>query len=162
MFGMKNYFIYLLLICSCTAYEGSKESTTYNKIDIYFYGRSEIYYTEEAIKITVTDSTNVYRLNELKNLSKPILFGGRKGNEYTINLVFTDSDTGDELLIRILKNIGLKPTIIYGNGTIFDGSYRNDELVKYIASIIKLDAIKEYEGSLTRKGYKEFILKETN
>lgn len=85
------------------------------------------------------------------------MFGGRKGNEYTIDLVYTNSGSGDKLLVRIFKNIELKPTIVYGSGTIFEGSYRNEELVEYVSSIIKLDAIKQYEGDLTQKEYHNLL-----
>ena len=62
-------------------------------------------------------------------------------------------------MIRILKDLELRPAIIYGAGTIFDSSYRNKKLVDYVASIIKLDAIRKYEGSLTQREYEEHILK---
>ncbi len=158
---MKRYLIFLLIIiCSCSNYEGDKDSTDYDSIVISFRGYSKEYSTKEAIYISVTDSFIIDKLNTIKNSSESILFGGRKGNEYTVDLVYTNSDTGDKLLIRIFKNIELKPTIVYGAGTLFDGSYRNDELVEYVTSIIKLDAIKKYEGSLTQKEYDEFILKD--
>ena len=147
-----------MFLCFCSNYEGSKDSITYDSIKIYYYGASKDYSTKEEIIISVTDSADIKNLNTIKNTSELILFGGRKGNDYKIDLVYTDSDTGDKLLIRILKNIGLKPTIVYGAGTLFDGSYRNDKLVEYVASVIKLDAIKKYEGSLTQKEYDEFIL----
>lgn len=155
---MKRYLIlFTVLICSCSSYDGSKDNLFYDKIEILFDGRSQKYDTRGEFRILITDSSTIQKLNVLKNESKPILFGGRKGNDYSIDLLYQNSSTGDKLFIRILKNIELKPTVIYGAGTIFDGSHRNESLVDYVTSIIKLDAIKKYNGELTQEKYEELI-----
>ena len=164
--GMTKILILLvIIICSCSNYEGHKDSLEYDSIKIIFSGSSEGYSTKEKIVVFINDSSDVKNLNKLKNESRSILtfFGaGTKGLVYNIDLIYTNSKTGEKLLINILKDYEMKPVIVYGTGTIFDGSYRNEELVEYLSSIIKLDAIKKYGGDLTQKEYEEFILKETN
>ena len=105
---------------------------------------------------------NQLLINELKNKSKLTFFANTKGSEYVIDVIFTDNISGDQLLIRIFKSFEFSPTIVYGTGTLFDRSYRNEEFAEYVGSIVNLDAIKQYEGKLSQEYYDEFILKKGN
>ncbi|MBO6524841.1 MAG: hypothetical protein JJ971_13500 [Balneolaceae bacterium] len=125
----------------------------YDKVEIYFSGYSLEYLTSEEIVISNVDSNKVEKLNELKTFRNPIWFGNKKGTDYTIDLVYINSYSGEKLLVRILKSVNSEPTIIYGTGTIFDSSYRNDSLVEYVNSIIGLETIEQYNGSLNQEEY---------
>lgn len=152
---MKKYFIFtMILLSSCSKYKGDRNSLNYNSVEIEFDGYGE-YDIERSLIIPITDSTVVNQLNDLKNTSKSKYFASIKGTEYVIILIYTDSSTGDQLLIKILKSVDSTPTIIYGRGLIFEGTYKNIELVNYIASIIKLKAIKKYKGSLSQEEYEK-------
>ncbi|MFT4537265.1 MAG: hypothetical protein ACI9P5_004646 [Saprospiraceae bacterium] len=154
---MKKYFVFLIiLLCSCSKYKGNKDSLAYDNVEIIFDGYGE-YEIEGKLTVPITDSTVVEKLNDLKNKSQPKWFANIKGTEYVIRLIYTDSNTGDQLLIRILKSTNSTATIEYGAGTIFDGKYKNDKLVSYVSSIIKLEDIKQYEGGLSQKEYDKFI-----
>lgn len=129
---MKGYLIFLLIFfCSCSQYKGSKDSLNYDSIKIEFDGYSEKYETKEKIIIPVIDSNYVNKLNKIKKFSERKWFANVKGTDYIIRIIYSDSKTGNQLLVRILKSINSKPSIEYGPGTIFDGTFRNDELTNY-------------------------------
>lgn len=141
---MNRYLIFLLvLFFSCSKYKGGQDSLIYDVIKIEFDGYSKDYETKEKITISVTDSSEVRNLNNLKNISQRKWFTNVKGTEFIIRLVYTDSKTGEQLLVRILKSRDSTPSIEYGSGTPFDGSYENDKFFNYVASIINLKAIKQ-------------------
>lgn len=146
----------MVLFCSCSKYKGSEQSLKYDIIKIEFDGYSKDYETKEKITILITDSTEVRNLNNLKNTSQRKWFTNVKGTEFIIRLVYTDSGTGEQLLVRILKSIDSPPTIEYGSGTLFDGSYKNQKLFDYVTSLIKLDEIKQYKGNLSQEEYEKF------
>ena len=160
---MRRYFIFLMaLLCSCSKYKGSKDSLKYDNIKIEFYGYSKDYKTKEKLIISITDSTVVKKLNNLKNISQRKWFGDTKGTEYIVRLVYTDSNTGEQLLISISKSKNSQPVIEYGSGTIFDRMYKNDEFFNYVTSIIKLENIKQYEGGLSQEEYEKLILNDNH
>jgi hypothetical protein len=162
-FTVKIYFfLFIVIFCSCTKYTGDKENTKYDRIEIYFDGNSKDFSISQDIRISVLDSVDIENLNELKNKSKLTFFANTKGSEYVIDVIFTDNISGDQLLIRIFKSFEFSPTIVYGTGTLFDRSYRNEEFAEYVGSIVNLDAIKQYEGKLSQEYYDEFILKKGN
>lgn len=153
---MNKYFIFLMvLFCSCTKYKGNQDSLKYDIIKIEFDGYSKDYETKEKIAISITDSTEVRNLNNLKNTSQRKWFANVKGTEFIIRLVYTDSRTGEQLLVCILKSIDSTPTIEYGSGTLFDGSYKSDKFFNYVASIINLEDIKQYNGNLSQEEYEK-------
>jgi len=153
---MRKYLVFLTVVIffSCTEYKGEKDSLSYDEIEIIFDGYGD-YDTEGKLTIPITDSTEINTLNRLKNISKPHFFSN-KGRDYIIRLYFSDSKTGNKLLMTITKSNDWPINIEYGSGTIFDGNYKNDELVNYISSLIKLDAIKRYKGSLSQEEYDTF------
>lgn len=154
---MKRYFIFLtILLCSCSQYEGNRNSCKYDIVKIEFDGYSKDYETKEKITLLVTDSNKIRKLNDLKNGSRRKWFANVKGTDFIIRLIYTDSETGEQLLVRILKSIGSTPTIEYGSGNIFDGAYKNEEFFSYIACLIKLEEIKQYEGNLNQEEYEGF------
>lgn len=157
---MKGYIIFLmvLLLSSCSKYKGEKDSIAYDIVEITFDGYGE-YEIEGNLKMVVTNPEKIKELNRLKNHSQRKWFANVKGTEYVVRLVYTDVQTNDKLLLRILKSTDASPTIEYGPGTIFDGKYENNELVSYVAAIFNFEAIKQYEGSLSQEEYEKFILK---
>ena len=96
-------------------------------------------------------------MNKLKNLSERKWFGNVKGTDYIIKIIYTNSKTGDELLVRILKSVDSKPTIEYGSGTIFNGTFKNDKLVDLVSKIINLEGIENHNGSLNQNEYEKSI-----
>ena len=155
---MKRFLIFfLILFCSCSQYEGSKDSLNYDNVTIEFDGYSEKYETKEKIVIQVTDSNYVKKLNNLKNSSERKWFGNVKGTDYIIRLNFTDSITGDQLLVRILKSMNSTPSIEYGPGTILDGTFKNDKLINFVSTIINLEDIEQYDGSLGQREYETIV-----
>ena len=156
---MKRYFILLfVLLCSCSKYKGEKDSIAYDTVEITFDGYGD-YEIEGKLKMVVANSEKIKELNRLKNQSQRKWFANVKGTEYVVRLVYTDVQTNERLLLRILKSTDATPTIEYGPGTLFDGKYKNDELVNYVAAIINLKDIKQYKGRLRQEDYEEFILK---
>jgi hypothetical protein len=155
---MKRYLIFfLILFSSCSQYEGSKDSLNYDNVTVEFDGYSEQYETREKIVIPVTDSNYVKKLNKLKNSSERKWFGNVKGTDYIIRLNYTDSKTGDQLLVRILKSINSTPSIEYGPGTLLDGTFKNDELINFVSTIINLKDIEQYNGSLGQREYETIV-----
>ncbi len=151
---MKGYLIFLtaILFASCSEYKGKKDSVSYDSVEITFEGYGD-YDIDGELKISITNPSEVEELNRLKNESQRKWFGYDKGTEYVVSLVYVNTETNERLLLRILKSTDSSPTIEYGSGTLFDRSYKNDQLVSYIASLIKLDAIKKYKGSLSQEEY---------
>ena len=155
---MRKYlFVLIIVLCSCSKYEGSKDSLSYDSVKIEFVGYSEQYETKEKIVIPVTDSIYVKKLNKLKNFSERKWFGNVKGTDYIIRLIYTDSKTGKQLLVRILKSINSTPSIEYGIGTIFDEIFKNDDLINFVSIVINLEEIERYEGSLSQREYENII-----
>jgi len=154
---MKRYLIFLTVIVftSCSEYKGDRDSISYDSVEITFDGYGD-YEIDGKLKIPITNPLEVKELNYLKNKSKRKFFGNVKGTEYVIRLVYSDIKTNQKLLLRILKSTDSSPTIEYGSGTMFDGNYKNDELVNYISSLIKLDAIKKHKGNLNQEEYDTF------
>lgn len=128
----------------------------YDVIKIEFHGYSKDYTTKEKITISVTDSTKVRNLNNLKNTLQRKWFANVKGTEFIIRLVYTNSKTGEQLLVSILKSMDSTPTIEYGFGGLFDGVYKNDKFFDYVASIINLKEIKKFKGNLSQEEYGKF------
>lgn len=156
---MKKYFIFFwVLLASCSKYKGEKDSIAYDAVEIAFDGYGD-YAIEGKLKIVVTNPEKIKELNLLKNQSQRKWFANVKGTEYVIRLIYTNSQTNEKLLLRILKSTNTSPTIEYGPGTLFDGKYKNIELVSYVADIIKLEEIKQYKGSLSQEDYEKLILK---
>lgn len=128
--------IIVLLFASCSDFEGEKDDIDYDNVEITF-----VSYNDEIdgqSKVIITDSLAVKRLNFLKNQSTIKWLGlPDKGTEFQIKLVYSNSSTGDKLLINIAKSTDSKPTIEYGSGTLFDNKYKNDELTNYILSLLK-------------------------
>ena len=156
---MKRYLIFIIIVfCSCSKYEGSKNNLNYDDIKVEFQGYSESYETNEKIIIPVTDANHIKALNKLKKSSKRKLFTNVKGTEYVIRIIYSDSKTGDQLLVRILKSINSEPSIEFGTGTIFDGTFKNNKLIDFVSSLIKLNDIKKYNGILGQKEYEEIVL----
>jgi len=154
---MFKFLVFLIVfLCSCSKYEGDRESIAYDTVTVIFDGYGE-YETEGQIVISITDSVQVKKLNKLKNLSQTKWLANVKGTEYLLRLVFKDSKTEEQLLISISKSINSVPVIEYGTGTIFDRKYKNDKLVDYIGLIIKLSDIKQHGGSLSQEEYDQFI-----
>lgn len=147
----------MILVCSCSKYKGDKNSLNYDAVIIEFDGYSERYETDEMITIPVVNANYISRMNELKNLSERKWFGNVKGTDYIIRIIYTNSKTGDELLVRILKSIDSTPSIEYGSGTIFDGTFKNDKLVDLVSRIINLEGIESYNGSLNQNEYESSI-----
>ena len=54
-----------MILCSCTKYTGDKESTKYDRIEIYFDGNSKDFSISQDIRISVSDSVDIENLNEL-------------------------------------------------------------------------------------------------
>ena len=156
---MKILLIFLILLSAyCTNSFEDQKNKNYDNVVIYYRGFSPDYISKEEIVISVTDSIDIAELNRLKSItSKPIFFAGMKGNDYNINIVFKDNTTGKELLVRILKNIELRPTIVYGIGNNLGKKYRNDALVNYVSNIIELDLIEQYNGEITQIEYDKLI-----
>ncbi|MXV37655.1 hypothetical protein GO491_03015 [Flavobacteriaceae bacterium Ap0902] len=154
---MRKYSILLttIILFSCSEYKGEKDSLSYDEIEITFDGYGD-YDTEGKLKTTISNPVQIKKLNQLKNQSKINWLPNLKATEYVIRLIFVNNSTNEKLLLRILKSTDYHATIEYGPGTIFDGKYRNDELVNYISSLIKLDAIKRYKGSLSQEEYDTF------
>ena len=156
---MKRYLIFIIIVfCSCSKYEGSKNNLNYDDIKVEIQGYSESYETNEKIIIPVTDANHIKALNKLKKSSKRKLFTNVKGTEYVIRIIYSDSKTGDQLLVRILKSINSEPSIEFGTGTIFDGTFKNNKLIDFVSSLIKLNDIKKYNGILGQKEYEEIVL----
>ena len=147
----------VILFSSCSKYKGEKNSIAYDTVEITFDGYGD-YEIDGKLKISITSPLEVKKLNHLKNQSKRKWFANLKSTEFFMRLIYTDSNTGAQLLLSISKSTDSSPTIEYGSGTIFDGKYKNDELVSYVAAIINLEAIKQYEGSLSQEEYENFIL----
>ena len=143
------------ILFSCSEYKGEKDSVTYDSVLIIFDGYGD-YEIDGKLKILVTSPSEVNNLNALKNQSKINWFPGSKSNEFNIRLIYSDSNTGDKLLVSISKSKYYDPKIEYGTGTIFDIKYRNDDLVDYVSSLINLDAIIKYKGSLSQEEYDTF------
>ncbi|MDO5975016.1 hypothetical protein [Flavivirga jejuensis] len=154
---MRRYLIFLtaMVLFSCSEYKGDKDSITYDSVQITFDGYGD-YEIDGKLKISITSPLEVKKLNHLKNQSKRKWFANLKSTEFFMRLIYTNSNTGVQLLMSISKSTDSSPTIEYGSGTIFDGKYQNDELVNYISSLIKLDAIKRYKGSLSQEEYDTF------
>ena len=154
---MRKYLVFLTvtIFLSCNEYKGEKDSITYDSVYIIFAGYGD-YETDSKLKILVTSPSEVNNLNALKNQSKINWFPASKSNEFHIRLIYSDSNTGDKLLVNIQKSKYYDPKIEYGTGTIFDIKYRNDNLVDYVSSLIKLDAIKKHKGSLSQEEYDTF------
>ncbi|GAA3626430.1 hypothetical protein GCM10022397_10230 [Flavivirga jejuensis] len=144
-----------MVLFSCSEYKGDKDSITYDSVQITFDGYGD-YEIDGKLKISITSPLEVKKLNHLKNQSKRKWFANLKSTEFFMRLIYTNSNTGVQLLMSISKSTDSSPTIEYGSGTIFDGKYQNDELVNYISSLIKLDAIKRYKGSLSQEEYDTF------
>ena len=155
---MKRYLIVLTIIIfsSCSEYKGEKDSIAYDNVEITFDGYGD-YEIDGKLKISITNILKIKELNRLKNLSQRKWFANVKGTEFLIRLVYTDSNTGEQLLVSILKSIDSTPTMEYGSGTLFDGKYKNQKFFDYVASIINLEDIKQYEGSLSQEDYVNFI-----
>lgn len=147
----------MILACSCSKYKGDKDSLNYDTVIIQFDGYSERYETDEMITIPVVNANDISRMNELKNLSERKWFGNVKGTDYIIRIIYTNTETGDELLVRILKSIDSTPSIEYGSGTIFDSAFKNDKLVDLVSRIINLEGIERYNGSLNQNEYESNI-----
>lgn len=147
----------MILACSCSKYKGDKDSLNYDTVIIQFDGYSERYETDEMITIPVVNANDIRRMNELKNLSERKWFGNVKGTDYIIRIIYTNTETGDELLVRILKSIDSTPSIEYGSGTIFDSAFKNDKLVDLVSRIINLEGIERYNGSLNQNEYESNI-----
>lgn len=154
---MRKYLVFLTvtILFSCSEYKGEKDSITYDSVEITFDGYGD-YEIDGKLKILINNPSEVKELNYLKNKSKSKFFGNVKGTEYVMRLVYSDTRTNQKLLLRILKSTDSEPTIEYGTGTLFDGKYENNELVSYVSSLIKLDAIKRYKGSLNQVEYDTF------
>jgi hypothetical protein len=75
-----------------------------------------------------------------------------------IRIIYSDSKTGDQLLVRILKSINSEPSIEFGTGTAFDGTFKNDELINFVSTLINLKGIKKYDGILGQNEYESTIL----
>ncbi len=157
---MRKYLVSLttIILFSCSEYKGEKDSITYDSVQIIFDGYGD-YETDGKLKILITNPLEVKKLNYLKNQSKIKWFPNLKSTEYSMRLIYTDSNTGAQLLMSITKSTGWIPTIEYGPGTIFDRKFKNNELVSYVSSLIKLDAIKRYKGSLNQVEYDRLIRK---
>lgn len=147
----------MILACSCSKYKGDKDSLNYDTVIIQFDGYSERYEIDEMITIPVVNANDIRRMNELKNLSERKWFGNVKGTDYIIRIIYTNTETGDELLVRILKSIDSTPSIEYGSGTIFDSAFKNDKLVDLVSRIINLEGIERYNGSLNQNEYESNI-----
>ncbi len=145
----------LIILFSCSEYKGDKNSLDYDIVKITFKGYKD-YKTNGKLKLQVTDSSVVKKLNNLKNDSKIKWFSNLKATEYYLRLVYINSKTGERLLITISKD-DFSPTIQYGPGTIFDGKYKNNKFVNYVTKLIKLDSIKKYKGRLSQKEYRKFF-----
>lgn len=154
---MRKYIVFLttIILFSCSEYKGEKDSITYDSVQITFDGYGD-YEIDGKLKISITSPLEVKKLNHLKNQSKRKWFANLKSTEFFMRLIYTDSNTGAQLLMSISKSTDSSPTIEYGSGTIFDGKYKNNDLVNYISSLIKLDAIKRYKGSLSQEEYNTF------
>lgn len=152
--AMKKYFVFLTLMIfsSCSEYKGEKDSIAYDSMEITFDGYED-YEIDGKLKISITNPSEVKELNRLKNQSQRKWFANLKSTEFFIRLVYTNSNNGEQLLMSISKSTNSSPTIEYGVGTLFDGKYKNNELVSYIGSLIKLDAIKQHKGSLSQEEY---------
>ncbi|TKG88259.1 hypothetical protein EYV94_27375 [Puteibacter caeruleilacunae] len=157
---VKWIIILVAFLCSCSEYKGSKDSDAYDCVEVVFDGYGE-YDIEGELSISFIDSTVVKKLNELKNVSKGKWVIDNKATEYFIRLYYEDTETGEKLVISISKSKGSTPTIEYGLGTLFDAQYKNEKLVDYVGSLIKLEEIKQYKGSLTQEVYDKRILKVT-
>lgn len=160
---MKRYlicFCFIMIFCSCSKYEESKKKMSYNNIKIEFDGYSKRFETNEKILISVNDSNNIKKLNKLKITSERKWFANVKGTDYIIKIIYTDSKTDEQLLVRILKSINSDPSIEFGTGTVFDGTFKNDKLIDFVSSLIKLNDIKKYNGILGQKEYERIVLKE--
>ncbi len=150
---MSKYFIFIaILFCSCSKYKGDKDSLTYDSIKIIFdgYGKCDV---DGHLKIEITDPEQVKKLNLLKNKYQTNWLPAYKPAEFSMWLVFTDSNTGEQLGISITKGGFNTATVEYGTGTIFDGKYKNQEFVDYLSSIIQLEKIREFKGALTQEVY---------
>jgi hypothetical protein len=155
---MKRYLIVLTIIIfySCSEYKGEKDRTAYDSVEITFDGYGD-YEIDGKLKISITNPLDVKELNRLKNQSQRKWFANLKSTEFFMRLVYTNSNTGEQLLISISKSTNSSPTIEYGSGTLFDGKYKNSELVSYISSLIKSDVIKKHKGSLSQEEYSNII-----
>jgi len=139
---MKKYFILLIIILftSCSEYKGEKDNIDYDSVEITFIGYN--YEIDDKLKISITNSSEVEKLNHLKNQSKLKWLGlPDKGTEFFIRLVYLNSNTKEKLLISISKSTDSNPTIEYGSGTLFNGKYKNEELTNYVVSLIKQSII---------------------
>jgi len=154
---MKTYslLLFTFFMWACSPYDGAEESLDYDRIEITFQGYGT-YQTEGDLKIVVTDSTDVQKLNVLKNNSEGVLFGSVKGTEFVIELVYVDSESSRKLLLKILKSGRVEPTVMNGPGNWFDGIYENHELVSYVSALIKLEEIQRYNGALSQEEYDAF------
>lgn len=145
---MNKYIVFIItfFLLSCSDYKGEKGNIHYDSVEITFTGYD--HEIEGELKISITDSLKVEKLNYLKNKSKLDWFSiPDKGTEYVIRLVYLNADTGEKLLVSISKSIDWSPTIEYGSGTLFEGKYQNEELAEYVISLIEQRHINQ--------GYKE-------
>jgi len=131
----KVLLLYMILVLiSCSDYKGDKKSFSYHTVEIIYdigKGSDHIF--------LVTNPKIVNKLNQLKNKSKKKLFlnPSIKGSKFVIKLIFNDTINNKKLLITIFKDEGMEPTVVFGEGLIFDVLYQNNELLKYTDSLIQ-------------------------
>lgn len=155
---MNKWILFLIIfLSSCSEYQGDKSSNNYDSVEIEFVGNSDEFYAKERLVLEITDSSIVSELNNLKNNSKSIWFGGFKATDYIISLIFKDTETNQKLLIRILKSTDWEPFLEYGPGTMFDTPFKNEQFVDYVTELIKLNKIKNNKGELTQEQYNKFF-----
>lgn len=145
---MNKYIVFIItfFLSSCSDYKGEKGKINYDSVEITFMGYN--HEIEGELKISITDSLEVKKLNHLKNQSKLKWLGlPDKGTEFFIRLVYLNSSTKENLLISISKSTDSNPTIEYGSGTLFEGKYQNEELAEYVIFLIEQNHINQ--------GYKE-------
>lgn len=76
---MNKWILFLIIfLSSCSEYQGDKSSNNYDSVEIEFVGNSDEFYAKERLVLEITDSSIVSELNNLKNNSKSIWFGGFK------------------------------------------------------------------------------------
>ena len=140
---------------SCSEYIGEiNEDTSFEKVTITFTGGKNEFHNKGVFSIIITDNEKVKRLSQLKNKSKKDYFTAHRPVLYEIDVLFTESRNTDDFLLRLISTPPNNQHLVQVG---YYSQYLNENLFNYVASLIKLEEIKKYEGRLSQEEYDRFI-----
>lgn len=126
---------------------------SFDKVSIEFCGLANDFRNKCHLKLEYTDPSTVKKLNLLKNNSTRDYFTSHRPVLFEIDIYYFNSKTKEKLKLVLVSNMDNE--IILQSG--YYSQFKNGALFNYIASIIKLEAIKNYNGSLSQEEYDKLI-----